>query len=392
MVSGNRLPCAKSPTAVQSERMARQEREGEYLPTPAFLTLEDGSVYRGCSFGAQETAYGEVVFNTSMCGYQEMLTDPSYSGQILVLTYPLVGNYGINEVDFESRQVQVRGLIVREHCPTPNHRQSTTTLDHFLAGSGIPGLSGADTRAITRRLRLRGVMMGILSSKMTSREALDKLSRLPSYNSTDFVRKVTTRQTYARQTAEGPAPYHIVVIDCGLKYNILRLLNQLDCVTTVVTSTTKAQEILALKPDGILLSPGPGDPSHLSYLEEMVRELLGKKPIMAICLGHQIVARALGARTFKLKFGHRGGNHPVRDLATGRVRITAQNHGFAVDPDSLENGLEVSHINLNDGTVEGLSHTELPIVSIQYHAEGSPGPMDNAYLFERFLTMVKDAK
>lgn len=372
--------------------MARQERAKKNLANPAFLTLEDGSVYRGYSFGAQETTYGEVVFNTSMCGYQEMLTDPSYAGQILVLTYPLIGNYGINEVDFESKQVQVRGLVVREHCPAPNHRQSTSTLDHFLEARGIPGLTGADTRALTRRLRLRGVMMGILSSRMTPREALEEFSHLPNYNSTDFVREVSTMQTYARQTPKGRHSYHIVVIDCGLKYNILRLLNQLDCFTTVVSSTTKAKEILALKPDGLLLSPGPGDPSHLPYLEETVRELLGKKPIMAICLGHQVVARALGARTFKLKFGHRGGNHPVRDLATGRVRITAQNHGFAVDPSSLDDGLEVSHVNLNDGTVEGLSHRELPIVSVQYHAEGSPGPMDNAYLFEKFLTMVKDAK
>jgi len=377
---------------VQSEGMARQEVPKGNLATPAFLALQDGSVYRGYSFGAQETTYGEVVFNTSMCGYQEMLTDPSYAGQILVFTYPLIGNYGINEVDFESKQVQVRGLVVREHCPTPNHRQSTSTLDHFLAASGIPGLTGADTRALTRRLRLRGVMMGILSSKMTPREALNELSRLPNYNSTDFVREVSTMQTYARQTPEGRHSYHIVVIDCGLKYNILRLLNQLDCLTTVVSSATKAEEILVLKPDGLLLSPGPGDPSHLPYLEETVRKLLGRKPIMAICLGHQIVARALGARTFKLKFGHRGGNHPVRDLATGRVRITAQNHGFAVDPGSLDGGLEVSHINLNDGTVEGLSHRGLPIVSVQYHAEGSPGPMDNAYLFEKFLAMVKDAR
>jgi carbamoyl-phosphate synthase small subunit len=377
---------------VQSEGMARQERAKRYLDIPAFLTLGDGSVYRGHSFGAPETTYGEVVFNTSMCGYQEMLTDPSYAGQILVLTYPLIGNYGINEVDFESKQVQVRGLVVREHCPAPSHRQSTSTLDHFLEVSGIPGLTGADTRALTRRLRLRGVMMGILSSKMTPRDALDELSRLPNYNSTDFVREVTTTQTYARQTPEGRHLYHIVVIDCGLKYNILRLLNQLDCFTTVVPSASKAEEILALKPDGIMLSPGPGDPSRLSYLEETARELLGKKPIMAICLGHQIVARALGARTFKLKFGHRGGNHPVRDLATGKVRITAQNHGFAVDPSSLDNGLEVSHINLNDSTVEGLSHRELPLVSIQYHAEGSPGPMDNTYLFEKFLAMVKDTK
>ena len=303
-----------------------------------FLALEDGSIYQGYSFGAEDTTYGEVVFNTSMFGYQEMLTDPSYAGQILVLTYPLIGNYGINEADFESKQVQVRGLIVREHCSAPSHWQSTTTLDEFLKVNGIPGLSGVDTRAITRRLRLTGVMMGILSSEMKPEDALDELKHLPRYDFTDFVHGVSTEETYTWQPSEGNPLYHIVIIDCGLKYNILRLLNQLGCLTSVVPDTTKAQEILALKPDGILISPGPGDPARLIHLEETVRKLLGKKPIMGICLGHQIIARALGAETFKLKFGHRGGNHPVRDLETGRIQITAQNHGYAVDVNSLKGG------------------------------------------------------
>ena len=355
-----------------------------------FLALEDGSIYQGYSFGAEDTTYGEVAFNTSMFGYQEMLTDPSYAGQILVLTYPLIGNYGINEADFESKQIQVRGLVVREHCSTPSHWQSTTTLDEFLKVNGIPGLTSVDTRALTRRLRLAGVMMGILSSEMKTEEAFEELKHLPRYDFTDFVHGVSTEEIYAWQPSQGNPLYHTVVIDCGLKYNILRQLNLLGCSTTVVPSTTKAEEILALKPGGIVISPGPGDPARLVYLEEMVKELLGKQPIMGICLGHQIIARALGAETFKLKFGHRGGNHPVRDLLTGRVQITAQNHGYAVDVNSLKGGLEVSHINLNDGTVEGLSHKELPILSIQYHAEGSPGPMDNTYLFQRFLEMVRD--
>jgi carbamoyl-phosphate synthase small subunit len=356
----------------------------------AFLALEDGSICEGYSFGAEDTTYGEVVFNTSMFGYQEMLTDPSYAGQILVLTYPLIGNYGINETDFESKQVQVRGLIVREHCSAPSHWQSTSTLDDFLKVNGIPGLSGVDTRALTRRLRLAGVMMGIFSSEMKPQDALEELRHLPRYNFTDFVQGVSTEKTYVWQPLENDHLYHIVVIDCGLKYNILRLLNQFGCLVTVVPSNTEAKEILALRPDGILISPGPGDPARLAQLEETVRKLLGKKPMMGICLGHQIIARALGAETFKLKFGHRGGNHPVRDLATGRIQITAQNHSYAVDANSLKGGLEVSHINLNDSTVEGLSHKELPIVSIQYHAEGSPGPMDNTHLFQRFLEMVRD--
>lgn len=357
-----------------------------------FLTLEDGSIYEGHSFGAEDTTYGEVVFNTSMCGYQEMLTDPSYAGQILVLTYPLIGNYGINKADFESKQVQVRGLIVREHCPTPSHWQSTTTLDEYLKINGIPGLAGTDTRALTRRLRFSGVMMGILSSKMKPEDSLQELRHLPRYDFTDFVQGVSTEETYVWQTSENNRLYHIVVIDCGLKYNILRLLNRLGCLTTVVPCITEVEEILALEPDGILISPGPGDPARLTYLEQIVRKLLDKKPVMGICLGHQIIARALGAETFKLKFGHRGGNHPVRDLATGRVQITAQNHGYAVDVNSLKSGLEVSHINLNDDTIEGLSHKELPVLSIQYHAEGSPGPMDNEYLFEKFLKMIREAR
>ncbi len=371
----------------------------------AILVLEDGSVYEGHSFGAEAGAYGEVVFSTSMTGYQEMLTDPSYAGQILVPTYPLIGNYGINESDSESRQIQVRGFVVREYCPQPSHWQSTRTLPEFLLAYGIPGISGIDTRALTRRLRSSGVMMGILTSDMTIEEAAAELRSLPRYDSVDFVHQVSTDKPYkwqfdkpatlnlpslslreASATKQSP---RILVIDYGLKYNILRILTGLGCRTSAISCTASAKDILALGPDGIVLSPGPGDPALLDDIVNTVRNLVGKKPIMGICLGHQLIGRALGAKTFKLKFGHRGGNHPVRDLATGRVYITAQNHGYALDADTLERGLEVSHFNLNDGTVEGLSHRELPILSIQYHSEASPGPLDNMYLFERFLDMAR---
>jgi carbamoyl-phosphate synthase small subunit len=389
----------------------------------AILVLEDGSVYEGEAFGAQATTHGEVVFSTSMTGYQEMLTDPSYAGQILVPTYPLIGNYGINESDFESRQIQVRGLAVREYCSQPSHWQSTRTLHEFLLAYGIPGVSGIDTRALTRHLRSSGVMMGILSSEMTVEEASEELKILPRYDVTDFVRQVSTEKAYEwqsnapatanlpslslrgasavarrsrsklgeipRSRSEQAPQSHIAVIDYGLKYNILRILSQLGCRATAIPCTASAKDVLSLNPDGIALSPGPGDPALLGDIAETVRGLIGKKPIMGICLGHQLIGKALGAQTFKLKFGHRGGNHPVRDLASGRVYITAQNHGYAVDADTLKEGLEVSHINLNDGTVEGLHHRDLPILSIQYHSEASPGPLDNMYLFERFLEMVR---
>ncbi|MGA7678132.1 MAG: glutamine-hydrolyzing carbamoyl-phosphate synthase small subunit [Dehalococcoidia bacterium] len=357
----------------------------------AFLALEDGSIYEGYSFGAEDTTYGEVVFNTSMAGYQEMLTDPSYAGQILVLTYPLIGNYGVNDAYFESKQVQVRGLAVREHCPVPSHWQSTGSLPEFLQTHGVSGISGVDSRALTRRLRSSGVMMGILTSEMTLEEALRELNALPRYDSIDFVKQVASDKKYKwKSTSEHVAPtHHIVIIDMGLKYNIARILTRLGCLVTVVPCTMGVKEILNLRPDGVVLSPGPGDPALLDYMTETVKELMHQKPVMGICLGHQLIGTALGARTFKLKFGHRGGNHPVHDLASGRVYITTQNHGYAVDADSLKGGLEVSQINLNDGTVEGLCHKELPVISIQYHSEGSPGPQDNVYLFDRFLEMVK---
>ncbi|MFQ6122500.1 MAG: glutamine-hydrolyzing carbamoyl-phosphate synthase small subunit [Dehalococcoidales bacterium] len=360
------------------------------------LVLEDGSVYEGYSFGAEAETYGEVVFNTSMIGYQEMLTDPSYAGQIVVPTYPLIGNYGTNEQDFESAKIQVRGFVVREECQQPNHYLNTQTLHQYLAESNIPGIYGVDTRAITRKLRSVGVMMGILTQDKTPEQALKELKKLPSYGSIDFVKQVTTEKPYQWEAilpkGTTQSLCKVVVLDCGLKYSILRNMCRLGCTMTVVPCTMSAEEILNLKPDGIILSPGPGDPELLDYIAETIKQLVGKKPIMGICLGNQLIARAFGAKTFKLKFGHRGGNHPVRDLATGRIHITAQNHGYAVDPDTLKDGLEVTQINLNDGTVEGLSHKELPIFCIQYHSEASPGPLDNTYLFERFLDMVREGQ
>ena len=382
---------------------------------PAWLVLEDGSVHRGEALGAELSGYGEVVFNTSMTGYQEVLTDPSYAGQLVTLTYPLVGNYGINPQDFESSRIRVAGLITREHCDQPSHGRSDRTLDEFLRSQNIPGISGVDTRAITRRLREHGVMMGMLTTE-SPETALARLAQMPRYDDQDLVRTVTASESY-RWSAAGPQAIaagsatladvdvdadalagadpgqprpRIVVADVGLKYNILRLLRERGCEVIAVPADTGAADILAMRPSGILLSPGPGDPQLLDYVVDNVRQLLGRTPVMGICLGHQLVARALGADTFKLKFGHRGGNHPVQDLNTGRVYITAQNHGFAVNPDTLPPGLEVSRINLNDGTVEGLRHRDLPLFTIQYHSEAAPGPRDNEYIFDEFLEMVRD--
>jgi carbamoyl-phosphate synthase small subunit len=355
---------------------------------PAILALADGSVFQGYSFGAEGDAFGEVVFNTSMAGYQEMLTDPSYSGQIVVPTYPLIGNYGINEMDIESARIQVRGFVIREECYQPNHYLCHQTLHQYLTEYGIPGISGIDTRAVTRKLRSVGVMMGIITSDKTAKQALAELKKQPDYGTIDFVRQVTTDKPYQWQNGSQPH-YKVVVLDCGLKYNILRLLAQRGCAVTVVPCTTSAEEILGLKPDGVLLSPGPGDPELLGYIVDTVKKLSGKKPMMGICLGNQLIARAFGGKNFKLKFGHRGANHPVRELSTGRIHITAQNHGYAVDPDTIGKELEITHINLNDGTVEGLKHKKLPIFAIQYHSEASPGPLDNTYLFDQFMEMIK---
>jgi carbamoyl-phosphate synthase small subunit len=354
----------------------------------SILVLADGSVYEGHGFGADVDTYGEVVFNTSMTGYQEMLTDPSYVGQIVIPTYPLIGNYGVNSHDMESDHIQVRGFVVREEASEPNHYLSDKTLNRYLNENNIPGIAGPDTRAITRKLRSHGTMMGVLTSRQTVQQALDQLNSVPYYGNIDFVKEVSTRATFRWQPDGKPGRYSIVVLDCGCKYNILRLLRALNCDVTAVPCTASAKEILELKPDGLLISPGPGNPDILDYIVHNIQGLIGYIPIMGICLGNQLIARAFGGKNYKLKFGHRGGNHPVKDLRTGRVYITSQNHGYVPDPDSLLPELEISHVNLNDGTIEGLRHKTLPIFAIQYHSEASPGPLDSTYIFEEFLQMI----
>jgi carbamoyl-phosphate synthase small subunit len=359
------------------------------MTSRAHVVLEDGTAFAGRAFGAEAEAHGEVVFTTAMTGYQESLTDPSFAGQILVMTYPLQGNYGVSEFDIESRRVQVRGFVVREACYLPSHWHSAGTLRDYLASNGIPGIEGVDTRALTRRLRSAGVMMGAITTR-TPADALARLHELPRYEGTDFVHEVSAPRPFEWPAPEQPKR-HVVVLDLGLKHNIMRILTRLGCRVTALPCSSTADDILALKPDGVVLSPGPGDPALLGGALTTANGLLGRVPIFGICLGHQVLARAWGAKTFKLKFGHRGANHPVREAATGRVSITAQNHGYAVDPDGLPSSVEVSHVHLNDGTCEGLRHRELPVFTIQFHSEASPGPHDNRYLFERFLELVEEA-
>ena len=352
--------------------------------TAAYLVLSDGTVYEGQAFGAERDAFGEVVFNTSMSGYQEMLTDPSYAGQILVPTYPMQGNYGINGTDAESKDIKVAAFVVREHSSTPSHYDSARTLHSYLADEGVPGIWGVDTRAITRRIRSHGVMMGVLTTR-DPHAALRDLASLPSYDTVNFVDRVTVDEAYEWS---GEGGRRIAVVDCGVKYNILRLLTQRGCRVRVHPAAATADEILRDNPDGVVFSPGPGDPVHNAPTVATARTVIERVPTLGICLGHQIIARALGGETYKLKFGHRGGNHPVQDIATGRVYITAQNHGFAVSDEALPSAIEVTHRNLNDGTIEGIRHRELPVLTIQYHSEASPGPLDNEYIFDRFLDMV----
>ena len=356
----------------------------------AILALEDGTWFEGRSLGRQGRSYGEVVFNTGMTGYQEILTDPSYSGQIVCLTYPMVGNYGVNTDDFESRRVQVEGFIVREADGNPSNWRSTTTLDAFLKQRDIVGIEGIDTRRLTRTIRSLGVMMGSISTDEEPDEIVARIRQSPSYAGVDFVRKVTTEQPY-EWPYDGTPKHRVALLDCGVKFNIMRSLAGLGCQTTVYPCTASPEEVMESAPDGIMLSPGPGDPDTLRYIVETVRALAGKVPTMGVCLGNQLLGYAFGSRCYKLKFGHRGSNHPVRDLNTGRVYITSQNHGYALDPDRLSGGMEVAHVNLNDGTVEGLRHRDLPIFSIQYHPEASPGPTDSMYFFKQFVAMMDAA-
>jgi carbamoyl-phosphate synthase small subunit len=357
------------------------------MAAKALLVLENGTVFEGKPLGAPARSHGEVVFSTAMTGYQEMLTDPSFAGQVLVLTYPLAGNYGINRDSVESKRIQVRGLVVHEACELPSHWDTDMTLHEYLASQDIPGIAGIDTRALTRRLRTAGVMMGAITSDETAEQALARLRSVSRYGDTDLVREVSTDEPYEWQAPAQPER-HVVVVDSGVKYNILRLLSDRGCRVTTLPANSSADKVLSLRPDGILFSPGPGDPAFLDYQVATIKQLIGKAPILGICLGHQVLGRAFGAGTFKLKFGHRGANHPVKDVETGRVHITSQNHGYAVDPDGLSSEIEVSQVHLNDGTCEGLRHRSEPVISIQYHSEASPGPLDNVYVFDLFLEMI----
>ncbi|MFZ4985953.1 MAG: glutamine-hydrolyzing carbamoyl-phosphate synthase small subunit [Blastocatellia bacterium] len=381
------------------------------------LALEDGRVFRGVGWGAEGERVGEIVFNTSMMGYQEILTDPSYAGQIVIMTYPLIGNYGVNPDDIESRKPFAEGLIVREFSAVSSNWRSTLTLDQYLKQNGIVGLAEIDTRALVRHIREKGAMRGCLSSvEADEARLIDRARNSPLMLGRNLVDVVTCQSGYSwsdagfdlpagqqsldpllavhdrvgRLRREGERPFRVVAFDFGIKFYILRYLEAFGCEVTVVPARTPAAEVLAAKPDGVFLSNGPGDPAALTEIVDTVRELVGKVPIFGICLGHQILALALGARTYKLKFGHRGGNQPVRNIQTGKIEITSHNHGFAVDADSLDQTqVELTHINLNDGCLEGFRHRTLPLFSVQYHPEAGPGPHDATYLFEDFIALMR---
>jgi len=357
----------------------------------AWLVLEDGTAFPGRAIGAEGEAFGEAVFNTAMTGYQEILTDPSYKGQIVCMTYPHIGNYGVNEEDVESRRPWVNGFIVRELSPIASNYRSSEPLDAYLKRHNIIALEGIDTRALTLKLREQGSMRcGISTTERDPQQLLKRVRGAPEIVGIDLVKEVTCEAPYAWEGAARASGPNIVVMDFGVKFNIMRQLASLGCKITVVPASTAAKEVLALKPDGIVLSNGPGDPAAVTYAIKTIRELMGQAPMLGICLGHQLLGLAYGGETFKLKFGHHGGNHPVQDLGTGKVEITSQNHNFAVRVETIHGGkVELTHKNLNDGTVEGMRHKALPILSLQYHPEASPGPHDARYFFQRFLDLVE---
>ncbi len=370
----------------------------------AILLLEDATVFKGRSFGAKGIKCGEVVFNTSMTGYQEILTDPSYNEQIVTMTYPLIGNYGTNPLDVESRRVFVSGFIVKENCEYPSNWRNKHSLSEYLEKKRIVGLEGIDTRRLVKHIREKGAMRGIISStEMRIGELSKQLEKYPGLVDRDIVKNVSMKKPYKwdkgtvdvlEDTELKPKPkYKVVAYDFGVKQNILRMLRSAGCEVTVVPGNTSAKDVLKYKPDGVFLSNGPGDPAPVSYAAQNVRKLLGKVPIFGICLGHQILALAMGGKTYKLKFGHRGANHPVMNLKTKAVEITSQNHGFCVDIDSFDKkDVELTHINLNDNTLEGFRCKKVPAFCVQYHPEASPGPHDSSYLFEEFTQLMDKAR
>jgi len=377
----------------------------------ALLALADGRVFRGDAFGQFGTTTGEICFNTSMTGYQEILTDPSYRGQIVTMTYPMQGNYGLNAEDAESNNPHVKGFVIGELCELPSSWRSEQSLEEYFKQHNILGIQDIDTRAVTKHLRSSGAMNACITTELSEEEAVKKAQEAPSMEGQDLVQEVSTPESYLwdKESRNWTIPndtsgqvgtyeelpevqYNIVAYDFGIKHNILRRLRQVGFQVTLVNSRTSAEDVLAMNPDAVFLSNGPGDPAALGYIHEEVKKLIGELPLFGICLGHQILTHAVGGKTYKLKFGHRGGNQPVKDLRSGKIEITSQNHGFATDPESLPENAEVTHRNLNDDTVEGFRLTDAPVFSVQHHPEAAPGPYDSTHFFDEFVQMVKASK